>query len=85
MSRQRFLYCHQDGHDKSQVLQQIWPWVGILCRKCFSVTTEFGQDQGFSCHDKLFVYHDRFFQGGEVLCRDIEFDVVTRLPEIVSR
>ena len=39
--------------------------------------TEFGQDQEFS-------YRDRVGQGGEVLCRDREFDVATRLPEIVS-
>ena len=32
-----------------------------------------------------FVCHDRVGQGGEVLCHGREFDVVTRLPEIVSR
>ena len=47
--------------------------------------TEFGQDQEFSCRDKVFVYHDRVGQGGEVLCCDKEFDVVIGLPEIVSQ
>ena len=45
--------------------------------------TEFGQDQEFSCRDKVFVCCDRVGQGGEVLCRDREFDVATRLPKIV--
>ena len=39
------------------MLQQVWPWAGILCRdKMFFVATEFGPNQEFLCRDKIFFY-----------------------------
>ena len=53
--------------------------------RCFYAATEFGQDQEFSCSEKIFLCHDRDGQGEENLLRDREFNVATELPEIVSR
>ena len=55
------------------------------CDIVFYVVTEFCQDQGFSCCERIFLFHDRVGQGEEILCHDREFDVTTELPEIESR
>ena len=55
------------------------------CRdRVFCVTTEFGQDSGFSCRDRTFLCRNRVGQGEEILCRNREFDVETELPLVTT-
>ena len=42
----------------------------FVLRWGFYVVIEFGQDQEFLCHDKIFLRRNRVDQGEENLCRD---------------
>ena len=60
----------------------LWTDVGI---KCFFAVTEFGQDQEFLCHDKIFLCYDRVGQSEEKLCHDKVFlcrDRVWSFPRV---
>ena len=50
-----------------------------------SCCNRFGLGKGFYAATWHFYVAIEFGQGEEILCRDREFDVVTELPEIMSR
>ena len=59
---------------------RVWPWIGFLCHD------RVWPRQGILGHDRIFSCRDRVWgKGQESLRRDREFDVATKLPEIMSR
>ena len=66
--------------------ERVWPGMGFLYRyRVFLGHDKIWPRQGILGNDRVFSYCDLVWgKGKESLHRDREFDVVTKLPEIVS-
>ena len=93
MLPQRFPCRDRDGHDKRSsvatfVLQQVWLWVGILCRDRVSwsgVMTEYFMSRQSLVKTKGFLIAIEYFHVATELAKVKRFYVAIELPEIVSR